>query len=129
MIKLRIFVACSDERLRIAMLMLLDQEPGMGVVGITDRLPGLLLHLEASQPDVLLLAWDLTLQALADLLTDIHNLASPPKVIFFSNKPEEEEQIIATGTDHFISENAPPDKLLLILRELLVSDLAAGRAA
>jgi DNA-binding NarL/FixJ family response regulator len=118
--KQRIFVACSDEQLRIAILMLLDHEPRMGVVGITDRLPGLLLQLEASNPDVLLLSWVQPLCALEDLLNDIHNLRSPPKIIYLSNRPEEEKQVIAAGADHFISENAPPDKLLLILRQLLI---------
>jgi hypothetical protein len=41
MTKLRIFIAFADEKLRIAMLLLLDHEPGMVVVGIPDRLPGL----------------------------------------------------------------------------------------
>jgi DNA-binding NarL/FixJ family response regulator len=117
MIKLRIFVACSDERLRIAMLLLLDQEPGMGVVGITDRLPGLLLHLEASQPDVLLFEWELSAQSLKDLMADIHKLGKSPKIIFLSSRPEEEENIIAAGADYFICENTPPDKLLKILRQ------------
>ena len=119
--KKRIFVACSDERLRIALLMLLEHEIGMGVVGITDRLSGLVLNLEASQPNVLLLGWEIPNQELVDLLADIHNLKSPPMIIFFSSKPEEEQEIITAGADYFICENAPPDKLLLILRELLGS--------
>ena len=64
MTKIRIFLACSDERLRIAMLLLLDQEPGMVVVGITDRLSGLLTQLEATQPDVLLLSWEIPFQTI-----------------------------------------------------------------
>ncbi len=102
------------------MLMLLEHEPGMGVVGITDRLSGLVLNLEASQPDVLMLGWEIPCQALVDLLADIHQLKRPPKVIFFSSRPEEEERIITAGADYFISEDAPPDKLLLILRQSLV---------
>ncbi len=46
MTKMRIFIACADERLRIAMLLLLENEPGIFVVGITDRLKGLLVQLK-----------------------------------------------------------------------------------
>ena len=117
MIKTRIFVACADERLRIALLLLLDQEPSIVVVGITDRLAGLITQLEATQPDIVLLEWKIPFQSIADLLTDIHNLKSPPKVIYLSSKPEEEEKIITTGADYFIAKNAPPDQLMLILNK------------
>ena len=116
--KLRIFVAFADERLRIAMLLLLDQEPCMFVVGITDRLSGLLIQLEASQPDVLLLEWELPFQSMAELLTNIHNLGCPPKIIILSSKPEEKERIIAAGADHFIVKDAPPDELIPILNNI-----------
>jgi DNA-binding NarL/FixJ family response regulator len=117
MTKIRIFVACSDERLRIAMLLLLDQEPGMVVVGITDRLSGLLTQLEATQPDVLLLSWEIPFQTIADLLVNIRKLGRSLKIIFLSGRPGEEEKIIEAGADYFISKDAPPDKLLPILKQ------------
>ena len=118
MTKIRIFIACADERLRIAMLLLLEQEPGIFVVGITDRLPGLLVHLEASQPDVLLLEWELSFKSMAKLLSDIHNLEYPPKIVLLSSRPEEKEKITAAGADHFISKDAPPDELLPFLTNI-----------
>jgi DNA-binding NarL/FixJ family response regulator len=117
MTKLRIFVACADERLRIALLLFLEYEPGIIVVGITDRLPSLLPQLAASQPDVLILEWEIPFQAMADLLTEIHNLESSPMIIFSSNKPDEEEKYLAAGVDHFIAKNNPPDELLPILHK------------
>jgi DNA-binding NarL/FixJ family response regulator len=117
MTKIRIFLACSDERLRIAMLLLLDQEPGMVVVGITDRLSGLLTQLEATQPDVLLLSWEIPFQTIADLLVNIRKLGRSLKIIFLSGRPGEEEKIIEAGADYFISKDAPPDKLLPILKQ------------
>ena len=114
--KLRIFLACADERLRIALFLLLDDEPGMVVVGITDRLPGLLPQLEASQTDVVLLDWDLPFQSMADLLKDIKNLESPPEVIYLSNRLEDKTMMLAAGADHFITKNSPPDELLPALK-------------
>lgn len=41
------------------MLLLLDNEPGMVVAGITDRLPGLVTQLETAQAEQLLLGWNI----------------------------------------------------------------------
>jgi DNA-binding NarL/FixJ family response regulator len=117
---MRIFIACADKSLRIAMLLLLDYEPGNVVVGITERLSGLLTQLEATQAEVLLLEWDLSYQSTAELLTDIHHLGHPPKIIYLSNKPEDKEKILAAGADHFIVKNAPPDQLIPILSKMVI---------
>jgi DNA-binding NarL/FixJ family response regulator len=118
MTKTRIFIACADESLRIALLLLLDHEPGMVVVGITDRLPGLITQLEVSQPDAFLLEWALPFQSVAELLTNIHHLKRPPQIIFLSNKLEDKEKTIAAGADYFITRDAPPDELILILNNM-----------
>jgi DNA-binding NarL/FixJ family response regulator len=115
MTKLRIFIACADERLRFALLLVLNQESGMTVVGITDRLPGLKIQVEATQPDVLLLEWEFSSQEMRTLLTTIRNCVSAPKVVYFSNHIEEEKPVFAAGVDYFIAKNAPPDSLLPIL--------------
>jgi DNA-binding NarL/FixJ family response regulator len=118
MMEKRIFIACADERLRMALFLLLESEPGMIVVGITDRLSGFIIQLEATQPDVLLLEWKLTSQKMADLLADIRNLECSPKVLFFSNKPSEKEKILGDGADYFILKDSPPDQLLPILNNI-----------
>ena len=89
----------------------------MVVVGITDRLSGLLTQLEATQPDVLLLSWEIPFQTIADLLVNIRKLGRSLKIIFLSGRPGEEEKIIEAGADYFISKDAPPDKLLPILKQ------------
>jgi DNA-binding NarL/FixJ family response regulator len=116
--KKRIFIACADERLRIALLLHLENVPGIAVVGFTDRLKSLFPQLEASQADVLLLEWQLTPQAMIDLLAKIHTLPQSPKVVYFSGDLEEEQQIRAAGVDYVILKNAPPDELLPILNQI-----------
>lgn len=114
--KLRIFLACADQRLRVALLLLLDEQSGMKVVGITDGLPELLPQLEATRPDVLLLEWELSDLSLVNLLTELCNPGRPLKIVFFSNESEDEEPAMAAGADRFILKNAPPDALLPILQ-------------
>jgi chemotaxis response regulator CheB len=99
------------------MFLLLDQEPAMIVVGITDQLPELLPQLKTTRPDVLLLEWEQTHQSMVNLLADIHSLGHLLKVIFFSKDPKDEEKVKLAGADYYICENAPPDLLLPILNK------------
>ena len=120
---MRIFIACADEKLRLALLMLLDHQPGMAVVGLSDRMPGLLTQLEGSQPDVLLLNWDITVESMAVLFTDLHALERQPKVIVISTAPQIMETALAAGANYFICKDSPPDKLLTALNEILLSEI------
>lgn len=116
--KKRIFIACADERLRIALVIFLEGEPGLTVVGFTDRLESLLPQLQASQAEILLLEWQLALPALKETLDNVHKLPLTHKVIYFSGDPQERQQILAAGADYVILKNAPPDELLPILNKI-----------
>ena len=119
---MRLFIACPDPKLRLALILFLEKEPGMAVVGISDRLTGLLAQLEGSEPDVLLLDRVSPLKSLATLMTQLCNLVRRPKTIVFSSRPEEKEAIIAAGADYFIPKDAPPDDLLPILNDIRLSE-------
>ena len=119
--KLRVFIAFADEKIRAAMLLLLGTEHGVVIAGITDRLQGLVPQVNITQPDVLLLDWELSSQSLAKLITDIHSLGHPLRIVFFSSKPENEKEVLGAGANYFIAKNAPPDKLLLCLHEQQVT--------
>jgi DNA-binding NarL/FixJ family response regulator len=114
----RIFIACDDERLRIALLLFLEEKPNTNVIGFTDRLESLLPQLDASQADVLLLEWQLTATGLTDLLSRIRSLPHPPKVIYLVRCLEEEEMVQGLGADYVMIMNSPPDKLLSIIDQI-----------
>ena len=116
--KKRIFIACADERLRIALVILLEGEPGLAVAGFTDRLENLLPQMEASQAEVLLLEWQLACPALKVILDKVHKLPRPHKIIYFLGDPEERQKVLGAGADYVILKNAPPDELLPILNKI-----------
>ena len=116
--KNRIFLACLDERLRIALLLLLETVPGVVVVGFTDRLQNLLAQIEASEADVLILEWELAAHDFRDLLGRVRKLDYSPKVIYFSGRLEERQQVLESGADYVIFKNAPPDELIPILDQI-----------
>ena len=116
--KRRIFLACSDDRLRIGLVALLDNEPSLILSGLSDNLSNLNSQLEDSHSDVLLLDWKMPLPKMKYLLTDIHSLDNPPEIIILSSRSEEREQILAAGADYFFTKDAPPNKLLETLNSL-----------
>ena len=119
---MQVFIASADRTFRLALLMLLESEPGMVVIGMSDRSEGLLTVVGTSQPEVLLLDDGLAEQATAHLVGDLHRLAYQPKIIVLSINPQTKAATLAAGADGFISKDVPPDELLPLLRKMRLSD-------
>ena len=115
---MRIFVAESNEDLRVGLQMILHRDASMHVIGITAQAKGLLAQMEALRPDVLILDWHLSGSLMQELVGTICQHESPPKILVLSDKPEEERETVAAGADMFINKNRPPEELLAALRLL-----------
>jgi DNA-binding NarL/FixJ family response regulator len=98
--------------------MLLDQEPGMIVSGMADRIKGIIAQLEGAQPDVLLLDWALMTQPVEDFFRDLRNLECQPAVIVLSADPQIKDTVLAAGAIFFICSDSPPDALLPKLNDI-----------
>jgi DNA-binding NarL/FixJ family response regulator len=118
----RIFIASADKTLRLALQLLLESEPGMVVIGMSDRSTGLLTVVGTSQPEVLLLDAGLAEEATPQLVNDLHHLQHHLKVIVLSPDLQTPATTLAAGADGFISKTGPPDELLPILRKMRLSD-------
>jgi len=94
----------------------------MVVVGLCDRLPGLSAQLEGSQPDVLLLDWELSDGSTEAMLTNLRSLEHQPRTIVLAARPEAKEAVLAAGADFFLCKDSPPDTLLPILRGMQQSE-------
>jgi len=115
---MRIFIACADEKLRLALLYLLDHQSSMVVAGMADRMKGLVSQLEGAQPEVLLLDWDLSSGKMLDLMGELHDLDHQMKVIVLTSKPRDNQAALAAGAVYSINKDAPPDELVPVLEEL-----------
>ena len=115
---MQLFIAEARKELRLALQMILNQEAGLHVTGIAVKTKGLVAQIAASEPDVLLLDWQLPGKPMKELVSDIRALELPLKIVVLSVQPEEEEPAMAAGADAFVTKNLPPDKLLVILRDM-----------
>ena len=113
-----IFLAESDQNLRLGMQMLLHQEAGLHVIGMAIQAEGLLVQIKASKAEVLILDWHLPGASMPELISELCRLESPPKVVVLSVNPEVKTLALFAGADAFIAKNAPPDELLDAVRSM-----------
>ena len=115
---MRLFIADARSEMRFALMMYLGQEPGLHVTGIAVDAQSLLAQVKATQPDIVLVDWQLPGASIQDLLADIRGLASPPKIVVLAVNPEVKASALAAGADAFISKNVPSNELLRAIRSL-----------
>jgi DNA-binding NarL/FixJ family response regulator len=129
---MRVLVADDQTAVRSALRRLFNEEPGLIVVGEVCRADELLDQAIATQPDLVLLDWELpglSTTARAEpmpvgqveharhhLLVILHALHSRPKVVALSGRPEASQTALVAGVDAFVSKADPPERLLTTLR-------------
>jgi two-component system, NarL family, invasion response regulator UvrY len=118
----RIFIASGDRSFRLALLLLLESEPGLVVTGMIDRREDLLTVVQASHPEAVVLDDELATATTTQLVINLRDLDFQPKVIVLSSNPETAAAARAAGADGFISKTAPPDELLPVLHRMRLTD-------
>lgn len=107
-----IFIAESNEDLRVGLQMYLQNEVGLNVVGIAVQAKGLIRQLEATEADVLILDWSLQGSSMPELLTDIRRLQNPPKIVVLAARSDIEAVALDAGADAFFDKVYAPGRLL-----------------
>jgi DNA-binding NarL/FixJ family response regulator len=117
--RLRVLLADDQLVVRSALRLVLEQEPGVDVVGEVAEAECLLAEVRLARPDLLLLDWELPGLPVADLLSCLRSLCPDAKVVALSGWPEARERALATGAHAFVSKGDPPERLIAIIRECL----------
>ena len=115
---MRIVIADRQTATRSALSMLLTSEQDVKIVGEAGDKQQLLSMVEATQPDVVLLDWELAGSATVDLLADLRAMTLSFKVIALSGRPEAQQVALNAGVDGFVSKGDSPARLLTALRAI-----------
>ncbi len=115
---MHVLLATEQADLRISLELLLDQEPGVNIIGSVSETEGLLALLRSAQPDIVILEWDLPSQPMNDILAAAHRLGHPAKFIVLGKQPKQKEQALQAGAAAFVEKGGPPERLLAAFREL-----------
>jgi DNA-binding NarL/FixJ family response regulator len=109
---MRILMADSRARVRFALRALLEEQPGLRIVGETAHGQDLLAQAETTCPDLLLLSWELPGRSGVDLLPLLREVCPDLQVIVLSGRQAARRAALAAGADAFVSKIAPPEGLL-----------------
>jgi two-component system response regulator DesR len=112
----RVLLADDQPRVRSALRLLLDQQPGIEVVAETAEAEGLLSQVEDTRPDLILLDWELPGLSVNGWFSSLRACHPDLKVIVLSGRPEARRAALSTGADAFVSKVEPPEHLLEALR-------------
>lgn len=115
---MKILVADDQQDIRSALRLLLEQEPEVHVVGEVAEAAGLVAQIKATQPDLVLLDWELTGLRPTALRTHCPGV----KVIALSGRPEARREAFEAGAYAFVSKGDSPEHLLAILHAAIADD-------
>jgi DNA-binding NarL/FixJ family response regulator len=115
--RMRVLLADDQTKVRSALRLLLEQEPGLSVVGEAVEAEDLLAQVEATQPDLVLLDWELPGLRTDDRLSVLRALCPQLKVIALSGQPEARRAALSAGADAFVSKGEPPERLLAAVED------------
>ena len=118
---MNILLAVHQPDLRLAIDLLLREEPGLNVVGVARETKSLLALLRVVRPGVLLLDWVLSGQPLTDVLAKILEWPDQPKIIVLGTIDDDREAILAAGADAFVVKGEAPQQLLTEIHQLVTS--------
>jgi DNA-binding NarL/FixJ family response regulator len=124
--QMRVFLADDQAKVRSALRLLLEYEPGWRVVGEAAEANSLLSQVEVTQPDLMLLDWELPGPSVTNaspgsgsrLLSALRAHCPHLRVIVLSGRPEARQAALAAGADAFVSKGDPPEQLLTTLRAI-----------
>ena len=114
---MRILLADDQPRVRFALRVLLERQPGLEVMGEAVDVDDLLCQAEQSCPDLVLLGWELPGWAADDSLSTLRRVCPDVCVIALSGRPEARRAALTAGADAFISKSDPPERLLAAIEK------------
>jgi DNA-binding NarL/FixJ family response regulator len=116
---MRVLLADDQAKVLSALRLILEQEPGLEIVGEAAGVAQLLALAEELRPDLILLDWELRGAPHDDLLPLLRSLCPCLKVIVLSARPEARRAALAAGADVFVSKVDGPGALLAALQNTL----------
>ena len=114
---MRILLAEHHPQVRRALQTLLKEEREYELVGQVADLKSLIEQAKLTQPDVVLLDWELP-RCNEGLMPSLRKIDCCPSLIVMSSQLENEEEALRVGADAFVSKGEPPQKLLDALEKI-----------
>jgi DNA-binding NarL/FixJ family response regulator len=116
---MKILLADDQPRVRFALRVLLEQQPGWIVVAEAVNSDELLVQAAATHPDLTVLDWELPGQVPEKLLPEIRRVCPDLRIVALGEQPEARYAALSAGADAFINRTNPPEQLLTVLKSCM----------
>ncbi len=114
---MRILLADHHAEPCLALRTLLEEQPGLDLIGEAVDAQGLLKLAEKQTADLILLDGKLPGLSIDDLIAKLRALEPRPVVVWMSSEFEGSKVLLKCGVDAFVCKADGPDKLLKMLRQ------------
>ena len=114
---MHILLADRQPKVRFALRVLLERQPGVVIVGEAVNADDLISQTKAKRPDLILLDWDLPGLTPGGSLSFLRKICPEMSVIALSGHAEARKGALGAGADAFASKVDPPERLLATIRE------------
>jgi DNA-binding NarL/FixJ family response regulator len=109
---MRILIADSQAKVRFALRVLLERQPGLEVVGEAASADELFAHAALQCANLVLLDWNLAGAVPPGLLSALRGDPPCRGIIVLSGRPEARDAALDAGADAYVSKGNPPEHLL-----------------
>lgn len=114
---MRVVVASQDRPTRLAIAMLIEAQSDLDLTGDVADLTDLLANIKSTQPELVVLDWDVLGQRFETLQTLLELFDSPPMIVALSVHEASRSAAIDSGVAGFAYKGAAPSELLRTIRE------------
>lgn len=118
---MNVVLAIRHADARLALELLLSEEPGVSIVGAASETAGLLALTQTACPDLVVVEWRLPGQPMADVLGELEILTNKLTFLVLGQDSGQKAAALAAGAHAFVLIGDPPEQFLTAVRQLRVS--------
>jgi DNA-binding NarL/FixJ family response regulator len=118
---MNVVLAIRQADARLALELLLSEEPGVSIVGEASETAGLLALIQTTHPDLVVMEWALPGRPILDVLIEAQTLAGKLRFLVLGRNPSEKQPTLDAGGNAFVLIGDPPEHLLAALRQVRVA--------
>lgn len=115
---MRILLADDQTQVRTALQILLKYQADMQVVGEASEGQTLLIQIEQTNPDLILLDWNLPDLTAIGSVIGLRRTRPDLLIVVLSGRPESRRDALAAKADAFVSKIDQPERLLAVLQTM-----------
>ncbi len=117
-VPVRILLADDDPKVRSALRLLLENEPGIVIVGEVPAVDVLFAQVLSTHADMVMVDWDLPNLRASGVFEHLRAAHHACQFMALSGRPEQRDDALRAGAVRFVCKGDPPESLLAALREV-----------